>query len=405
MSHTAKKLSRAQLKELDLIACSKTKVDPHYDLVIIGAGASAFACAIEASRGGLSVLILEANLKPAQKILATGNGRCNITNAVLNPHCYNTPEAVDKIFGEYPEDEIQGFLKSVGLTLVEETEGRMYPRSMSALTVKELLVQEAERLGVTIACGRCVRKVSYNAADELYTLVYEEEFAKKASRHVSARFVALATGGNTAHSIEGLKFNVAPMSPCLCALETTPHPHHMLDGVRVQAGISAYDGEVLRGREVGEVLFRSYGVSGICIFNLSRKVRPSTKLYLDFFYDMEEKELKKHIAQAPSRHAALLGLLPPKLVEYLEFIDHPLDKTPLCLSVKGPANIEAAQITKGGLMLSQFKAETLESKLYPRLYAMGEVLDIDADCGGYNLSWAWISGIRAAHDMLEHNRK
>ncbi len=407
MSHTSKKPSRAQIKELELLACSKTEVDPTYDLVVIGAGASGFSCSIEAARGGMKVLMLEANTKPAQKILATGNGRCNITNSHLNPAHFNNPEAVGKIFKENPEAEIREFFKSIGLVLVEETEGRMYPRSMSALCVKELLVQEAERLGVTIACGRKVTKISRNDTDNLYSVVYQENFsqAKARPKHVAANYVLLATGGDGLKEIQGLKLNKETSVPCLCALETSPHPHRILDGVRVQAQINAYEGDTLLASEIGEILFRSYGVSGICIFNLSRKVMPGAELHLDLFYDMSKEELAKHIAQAPSRHAALLGLLPPKLVEYLELIDHPLDKTPLCLSVKGPANIEAAQVTKGGLLLSQFKSETLESKLYPGVYAAGEVLDIDADCGGYNLSWAWISGIRTAHDMLEHNRK
>ncbi len=404
MSQSSKKLSRAQIKELELIACSQVTIDPTYDLLVIGAGASAFASAIEAARAGLRVLMLEKNLKPAQKILATGNGRCNITNAHLDVKHFNNPQATKGVFGENPEDDIREFLSSLGLALIEETEGRMYPRSLSAASVQELLIAEADRLGITIGCARQATSVS--SSDGMYTITFTEEFSKDTSRKkcVAAHSVVIATGGNTCQNIQGLRFNATPQSPTLCALATVPQPHRILDGVRTQANVRLMRKDTCIAEETGEVLFRSYGVSGICIFNLSRHARPGDQLEIDLFYDMSKEQLVEHFEKAASMHVGLLGLLPPKMVEYLEISDHPLDKTPLSFTVKEPANVEAAQVTKGGLILSQFNEATLEAKLYPGLYAVGEALDIDADCGGYNLSWAWLSGLRAAQDIVKKSK-
>ena len=405
MSQTSRKLSRAQIKELELTACSQVVIKPSFDVVIIGAGASAFACAIEAARGGLSVLMLEGNTKPAQKILATGNGRCNITNSHLDIRHYNNPSAVESVFGDHPENDIEAFFSSVGLVLIEETEGRMYPRSLSAASVQEMLVAEARRLGITIGCGRDV--ISIAQGDGIYTVSYTEKFAKETTRQkrVAGQYVVFATGGNTCQDICGLRFNTTIQKPTLCALATQPQPHRILDGVRAQASIRLMRKSECIAQQTGEVLFRSYGISGICIFNLSRHAQPGDHIEIDLFYDMSKTQLLAHLEHAPSKHVALLGLLPPKMVEYLELADHPIDKTPLTFTIQGPANVEAAQVTKGGFILSQFKNISLESKLYPNLYAVGEVLDIDADCGGYNLSWAWISGMRAAQDIVEKTRR
>ena len=405
MSQSSRKPSRAQIKELELAACSQVVIEPAYDVVVVGAGASAFASAIESARAGLSVLMLEGNLKPAQKILATGNGRCNITNAHLDITHFNNALAVQNVFGEHPEHDIEAFLSSLGLALIEESEGRMYPRSLSAASVQELLIAEANRLGITIGCGRHV--ISITHTDDMYTIAYTEKFAKDNSRkkRVAGRFVILASGGNTCQDIHGLRFNSTQQSPTLCALATQPQPHRILDGVRTQACVSLIRENECIAKETGEVLFRSYGISGICIFNISRHAKPGDRIEIDLFYDMSKDHLLKHMKRASSKHVALLGLLPPKMVEYLQESDHPIDKTPLTFRIQGPANVEAAQVTKGGLILSQFKGYSLESKLYPNLYAIGEVLDIDADCGGYNLSWAWLSGIRAAQDIVEKTKR
>ncbi len=404
MSQSSRKLSRAQIKELELAACSQVVIEPAYDVIVVGAGASAFASAIEAARGGMSVLMLEGNLKPAQKILATGNGRCNITNAHLDLRHFNNAKAVKEVFGEHPEDDIREFLSSLGLALIEETEGRMYPRSLSAASVQELLIAEAERLGITIGCARYATSISSN--DGMYTVSFTEEFSKDTSRKkcIAANSVVLATGGNTCQNIEGLRFNATRQGPTLCALATAPQPYRILDGVRVQANVRLMRKDACIAEETGEVLFRSYGVSGICIFNLSRHAQAGDQIEIDLFYDMSKEQIAEHFEKAPSKHIGLLGLLPPKMVEYLETSDHPLDKTPLSFTVKEPANIGAAQVTKGGLILSQFNEQTLESKLNPGLYAVGEVLDIDADCGGYNLSWAWLSGLRAAQDIVKKSK-
>ncbi len=405
MSQSPRKLSRAQMKELELAACSQVVIEPTYDVIVVGAGASAFTCAIEAARGGLSVLMLEGNLKPAQKILATGNGRCNITNANLEVKHFNNPQVVQNVFGLHPENDICTFLSSLGLVLVEESEGRMYPRSLSAASVQELLIDEANRLGITIACGRDV--ISVTPSDDLYNVTFTEKFSNDASKKkfVTARNVVLATGGNTSQNIKGLRFNTTQQSPTLCALATVPQPQRILDGVRVQANVLLIRQDTCVAEETGEVLFRSYGVSGICIFNLSRHAQAGDRIEIDLFTDMDKDQLIKHLEKSPSIHVGLLGLLPPKMVEYLETSDHPLDKTPLSFIVKEPANVGAAQVTKGGLILSQFNAQTLESKLYPGVYAVGEILDIDADCGGYNLSWAWLSGMRAAQDIVKKFRR
>ena len=389
-------------------------------VVVVGGGASGLAAAISAEQVGARVTVLEASAKVGRSILASGNGRCNFANADLAPVHYNDAPFVASVMGDDPLATILAFFDGLGLWSCADSEGRLFPRSRAASSVLDVLRARLADLDVDIEVETrvCGLERLAGADDPEKSPAWRVQVEK--GRPLEANAVIWAAGGGTA-SVPCRQLGIPRIeeTPALCPLATKRGPIKGLDGVRAQCEVSLVaDGSTI-ARKAGEVLFRPYGVSGIVIFDLSRLAQPGDTLNLNFMPTMSLSSLtskledrlilwKKRCSSPEGRLHFLDGALHPLLgrrcmenacgdkgeceidpatvaQEILEFK----------LKVKGTADETHGQVTRGGMATSAFDTHTLQCSAVSGFYACGEALDVDGACGGYNLAWAWCSGLVA----------
>lgn len=412
----AKKPSRAELRERALAAASAVGVPEACDVVVVGGGASGLVAAITAAEAGARTCVLEQDLECGRKILATGNGRCNFASEDLNPTRYRNGAFVAKVAGAQWLEEILGFFGASGLAWASE-EGRLYPLSRQAASVRSVLLARARRAGVTLAPARKVTsmapaaggwKVSFSPAAP------GEKGAPQAG-DVTARAVVMAAGGGS-ELARGLGLPTVAEGPVLCALACKPENNSLelafVDGRRVHAHVRLLRGGRELWAEDGEALFRPWGLSGICVFDLSRRAEAGDAISLDLTCGMTDAQLETAAATGTAdgmldpQVAAALGAGSGNPASALAALRQARD---LRFLVIDRAETERAQVTRGGLDVTGFFPETLECATLPGLFACGEALDVDADCGGFNLAWAWrsgqVAGTSAAALALSQNRK
>jgi hypothetical protein len=367
------------------------------------------AAALAAAVSGASVHLVEAAPACGRSILASGNGRCNFCNADLDPGRYNDPAFVAAVMGERPLDAVLDLFGSLGLWYVTEDEGRMYPRSRAARSVLDVLEGGLDSYGVERTLGEKVVEVARGAAGGW------EACAESGARFGCDALVWAAGGGSGDAVADAAGTRLTPLRPALCPLATNPRPPKAIDGVRVECAVELCGGRSVVERAAGEVLFRTYGLSGIVVFDLSRLARAGDRLVLDLVPDVDEDRLADLLAErlrrlgerpAPLGRAALLdGAVHPKLAAWLLGPGGPgADGDPARLAgllkrweftVEGPGDERQAQVVQGGLPNDAFDPLTLEARRAPGLFACGEALDVDGACGGFNLAWAWVSGLVA----------
>ncbi|MBQ7035872.1 MAG: NAD(P)/FAD-dependent oxidoreductase [Clostridia bacterium] len=388
-----------------------------YDTAIIGGGASGLAAAIMAARRGKSVLLLERLPRVGKKILSTGNGRCNITNAQISPENYHGTDASfsKEALSKFPVSETMAFFASLGLPLWEGENGKLYPKSLQATSVLDLMRLELTRLGVAETVDTNI--VSLSKKGDGFLLKSED------GRSFSSKNVICAFGGKAAPSMgtDGAGYSlltkmghklIKPL-PSLCQLKTE-NPMRALKGVKHEGEAAIYiDGKAVRTTK-GEILFTDYGISGPPVFNLSRmasegistgrKVTVSLNLMPEYTEDGIFAMLRKRRQALPhlDGESFLYGMLPKLLGrEVLKRAKNDRELAYLLhsfpLTVSGVMPWANAQVTAGGIDTKDVNPQTMESRLVPGLYLIGELLDVDGDCGGYNLQWAWSSAYMAAN--------
>ena len=277
-----------------------------YDVLVIGGGASGLAAAITAARAGKSVCIVERDVACGLKLLATGNGRCNLSNESIDPQRYNHPTFVESVMGPQPEQKLMGFFSSLGIMTTSE-EGRLYPRSLRAESVRDALLNVCDRLGITLICGANV--ASAHKASEGWTLQIDRPArALKAKKHddrkselrslrkaladvprkneaLQAHAVIIATGGNPTGIADTFRLPLTSLRPILCPVSATVVGDRAalktLDGLRVRARLTLARNHNELWHEDGEVLFRTFGISGVAVFNLSRRIQHGDTILLD----------------------------------------------------------------------------------------------------------------------------
>jgi predicted Rossmann fold flavoprotein len=368
-------------------------VPDHCDVCVVGGGAAGIVAAIASAEAGATTVVLEAAPEAGRTILATGNGRCNFCNADLDPARYNDPAFVGAVMGADPLHDVLGLFADSGLVWAVE-DGRYYPRSLCASSVRDVLLARAEAAGVLLACARPVGRVGRDA--DGMCVGYEGSFSPDTPQTLHSTTVVVASGGTSAP--QGLEGSVVPRSPVLCPLSCTTSMVDLtrLDGRRVRCEARLLRAGTLVYHESGEVLLRAYGISGIVTFDLSRRTTTGDVIELDLVPELDATQLTAHLRA----HGSLDGVLDPMLASELARRTHdPAGLAHaakhLALLVDGLADAEHAQVTRGGLATRCFSASTLASHDDPALFACGEALDVDADCGGFNLAWAWASGMVA----------
>ena len=396
-----------------------------YDLVVVGAGASGLVSAISAKREKphLEVLILESLSRVGKKILATGNGRCNITNFTANAESYNTP-LVNDVLSICPPQKIVSFFSSIGLECVSDSESRIYPMSNTATSVLDCLRFEVERLGIEVSNDSKVETV--RSTNGIFIL----------NSTIRTKRLILATGGKASPTqgsdgsgyplLKNLGHTITPLYAGLVQL-TVKENVRSLKGIRVKADVRLdnKNGKTIEAAS-GEVLFSDYGLSGIAVMDVSRSVRNSDcSCILNILPELGADMVSDFILRAKKRNPGqrledvLTGIIPKKLGQYIikkcglySDISVGSLKIPqinllaetlksLSFSVTGTKGFENAQITVGGADLTEFNTKTLESQIVRGLYCVGELLDVDAPCGGFNLNWAWASGIVAGKSCAQ----
>ena len=395
MAGRRQKPTRAKLRAKQERAAARVTVPASADVCVIGGGAAGLVAGIVAAEAGVRTVILERDLECGRTILATGNGRCNFANAILEPSLYHGSGFVAATCGgEWLEDVLR-FFGDCGLAWFEE-EGRLYPLSRQAASVRNVLLARARRAGVVLAPAREVTRLDTDPGPTSATVVWRDRFGTEEEHGLVARRVVLSIGGHGAN-IAGLeRLTTRASSPVLCpiACEDPAGLLESLDGRRVQCMTTLLRDGRLVTKEAGEVLFRSYGISGIATFNLSRFVKPGDVLSLDLLPSLSEAQAREF-----AEHS-LDGLLDPIIAEALRALasnngDAVSIAKHLELCVTGMAQLEKAQVTRGGLATDRFDPVTLAASSAPWLHACGEALDVDGPCGGYNLAWAWKSGMVA----------
>lgn len=388
-------------------------------VMVIGGGASGMMAALTASEQKENEVILaERQARMGRKLLATGNGRCNLTNRNLTPKNYHgaLPDFCGYALRYFGVEETLAFFRSLGLLTVTEDSGRVYPYSDSANSVADVLRLTLEQQeNVEIATGAEVTALRRKKG-KFFAVAGEQTF--------EADRVIVCAGGAAGAKLGGTDLGYRLLSsfghtrtklyPALVQLRTDTTYVRALKGVRCEAVVRCKT-ETRRG----EVQFTDYGVSGPAVFELSRAISAGESeqtLLLDLLPDVSAEELSE-LVQARCNalpqlksEDLLTGMLHNRLGRTLlracgfspemrcgEFdgemcaalvkkIKH------FALSVLGTMGMDSAQVTAGGIRTAEFDERTMESRLCPGLYAAGEVLDIDGDCGGYNLQWAWSSG-------------
>lgn len=365
-------------------------------VIIIGAGASGVLCSIYLKKTLLDVevIVLEQNSSPLKKLLATGNGRCNLSNKNIHIDRY-TGENISMIDDILNYDIVSEF-NDLGI-LTKYQGDLLYPRSEQAITVKNCLMDQAENLGVVFLYEQEVINVNYNS----FTLK-----TNKQSFHFDELVFAM---GSPAGKLSGKTFDryrifdnlhlkVNPLIPSLVQMKTKP-ALSMLKGVRVK-GTFTLDNKYV---EKGELLFTEDGVSGIAVMLLSRYFHDKMSLEIDMFDDYSEKELYQLIEKRLNEDYNHFydGLVNNKLASYLEKKNLKSSKEIVKalkhfkLDVIGLRDECFAQVLKGGLALEEVNSD-LEIIKYPHMYAVGEILDVAGDCGGFNLHFAFASAYRVA---------
>lgn len=396
------------------------------NIVIIGAGASGMAAAIQAARDPEhKIILLERQSRVGKKLMATGNGRCNLTNTGTSPENYHgsDPDFVCSVLDAYPPERVLNFFEELGLLTNEEYGGRVFPRSSHAASVVDVL-----RLGLQQenVCLRTDTAVDYVVkTDTGFELTLGNEKLQADRLIIACGGCAGTKIGGTMdgyHLLKSLGHSRTALYPALTQIRTAPEYPKAMKGVKVDGGLSLWRGKALLGEARGDILFTESGISGTAVFELSRiaaVLGEDITAKIDFFPEMKENDLYQHLkkrcAALSQQDAALLltGAVQSRVGQCLMKSAKVCSTSPcsalrdrdlrnlskaakcLSLSVTGVSGFESAQVTHGGIKTEEFDPVTLESRLVPGLFACGEVLDVDGDCGGYNLQWAWASGLTA----------
>ncbi len=398
-----------------------------FDLIVAGAGASGMIAAVRAAERGRKVLLTEKSDRPGRKILASGNGRCNLMNNG-NLRYYGSPEFACEVISHCTAESLSAYFQHLGLFTFEETEGRVYPYSCQSATVLNVLKAAMELNKVQMVTETKV--LSVQKQDRMFTVRSTKGIYYSEKLIVSCGGAAQPKLGGSADGyliLQSMGHTITQTGPALVPLETGKKCISGLSGIRAGCKVCLYKGEQLIHSETGEVLFTDYGISGICIMQCARFIKEDMMhLEIDFLYrtgsDQEmilqeiyrrremfcemspvfmlEGILAGRIAYAVLKQAGISlhgetagDLSDSELRSIMHTAKH------YTVEIHGTRGIDFAQVTYGGADCSVFNPSARESRIVPGLYATGEVLNVDGDCGGFNLMFAFSSGLIAGNSI------
>lgn len=378
-------------------------------VAIIGGGASGLMCAsfLKRNNSKIDITIYEKNKGLGRKILASGNGKCNFMNYKATIFDYNSPLFVQKIFENTNKEDILNYFAGMGLLFKFDDEGRLYPQSDSSETILKLLVDDLKAVNIKLetevkSVNLKNNKVIINNSD-----IYDYALFSTGS----SAGILPQKAQNIYKYYDELNLKREELRPVLVGLKVK-NKINKLQGYRAKCVIS-YEG-IENYKEKGEVIFKSDGISGICIMNASRYFKKNSSLKIDLLPSSSKDEIiyainrRKEINNNP--HYYLDGICHPKMIEYL--IDNKItepDKVALSLKcfnldVIGTYDISDAQVVRGGISLSEIGFD-LRLKKYPQIFVSGEAMDIDGKCGGFNLLYAFVCGMLVGKELIKIENK
>lgn len=395
---------------------------------VIGCGAAGMMAAITAARAGHKVTIFEHNSKAGKKILTTGNGKCNFTNKNINASNYNAEarELFEQVYSEFTNRDALDFFDEIGITPFEKN-GYYYPRSGQASSVVSELIYEINKLKIKLKFNVNITKVEKGTCFKVTANDYAYEFDRLIIATGSKAAPLTGADGSGYDLAKELGHTVITPKPALCGLTTDTEGFTSMSGVRCNAKVSLFINEELKKSEIGEIQFTDYGISGIAIFQLSDlvvkalynlKKAEEKKVYIgiDFAPDMEKDKLAEYLTRRKNNNPEkstkelLEGFVNSNVALYIAGLYNSVASESklgsdtskqmdiladiikcVKMRVSGNLSFDKCQVCSGGIPCNELKS-TLESKICDGLYFAGEIVDVNGDCGGYNLQWAWSSG-------------
>ena len=388
---------------------------------IIGAGAAGMAAALAASEHpDVQVLLLERQARVGRKLAATGNGRCNLSNIHAGEGGYHgdDPHFSEYAIGQFGPEQTLEWFRSLGLYTVTEATGKVYPYSDQANSVVDVLRFALVRPNIELVTDFEVLRL--RRTDDGFLLEGKD-------RNVECDRLIVACGGLAGTKLGGtmagykllrsVGHKCTKLRPALVQVKTGWSGVSALKGVRANChAVISHNGRLHRQSE-GEIQFTEFGLSGPVIYEISRDACQGSgdwECTLDFLPGMTQEELKQELSRRRATKLngedLLTGILHNRLGRVIVQNAGIRAKTPVSelsgreleevaglvkaftVDLTEPLGMDAAQVTAGGIVTEEFDPTTMESRIVPGLYACGEVLDVDGDCGGYNLQWAWSSG-------------
>ncbi|MFH1190516.1 MAG: aminoacetone oxidase family FAD-binding enzyme [Candidatus Omnitrophota bacterium] len=383
-------------------------------VIIIGGGASGISAAIAAKSRGAGVVVCERMDRLGRKILASGNGRCNLSNDKLESSRYNpaAKRLVDSVFSRFGSAEIRRFFEGLGLCLYSES-GRVFPATNQSSTVLKVLEMELGRLSILVEYGFQASKVVETKSGFVVL--------SASGRKIAGGAVILACGGRSYPALgsDGSAYGIAKSlghtviepAPSAVPLTVKDQLCHSLQGQKIIARVKSIIGGSTGDPTPGDLLFTKYGLSGTAILDISREISIAVNrdkardvfVSVDMVPFMDEAELAGELAKRLRRGVPaedlIAGILPNKFGTAMSDLLRVKEAKPIAKALKdrrfkvlGTRGWNEADFTAGGVDPAEIGAECLSSLVKRGLYFAGEILDVDGDRGGYNLAWAWASG-------------
>jgi len=399
------------------------------DMIVVGAGAAGLISAITAARAGQKITLLEQNTKTAKKILVSGNGKCNIDNKYITTNRFHgqNPDFIEKVLEDYGVEVVEKFFTSLGLELVEGKEGKMFPMSLQASSVVELLEYEAKRVGVQIVCDCVVTSISKEGNTFTIETSQGSKICKKLLLASGSPAAPQLGGSNSGYAFATkMGHTLIPRHPSLVQLCSEETWVKGCAGVKVAGLAQLYaNGEYITEKK-GDLLFTNYGISGLAVLDLSREVSTRLanfdycELNLDLMPELSKEKLTNLLLSRIEDGSEkpieiwLHGVMNKKLISIIleqskckVKQENDLNRKEvgklvytiknLKLSINDTKGFKGAEVATGGINTIEVDPQTMESKLVPNLYFAGEILDVDGDRGGFNFHFAWVTGLKAAN--------
>ena len=391
-----------------------------YSVAIVGGGASGLICATELLLSsnaflGNEIIVLEKNDRVGKKLLATGNGQGNIFNRNISIDNYHGDKGfMNAFFKNFDDINLENYFKNLGIFVFGDEEGKVYPLSLQANSILDNIRYFLSSKNCTIKTNFSVKAIKKEG--EIFILDNGEQIVR--AKNVVCAFGGYAgkqfgTDGSSYKLLENFGHKLTKLIPSLVQLKVDVKDYKSLKGVKEKVKAYALDGEDLLESCTGDLLFTDYGLSGNTIFKLSPYLQSAKKprIKIEFLPSLSKEDLidiikyREGLNYIP-REDLLLGIVNKQLGRILckkynniEEIANALKG--LNFEVLGDLGFNNAQVTKGGIDTNGVNPFTLQSKLVKNLFLTGEVLNVDGDCGGFNLAFAFVTGIKVAKTIKE----